>query len=79
LHRSLLQVLIVSEQLPEIREEEPGSIGCGYKVAVKLIKEFDGLEQRGNNTRKGAVLVFLPGINEIEELYNELHKTAQAK
>jgi HrpA-like RNA helicase len=48
-------------------------------VAVKLIKEFDRLEQRGNNTKNGAVLVFLPGINEIEELYNELLKTAQAE
>jgi HrpA-like RNA helicase len=48
-------------------------------VAVKLIKEFDGLEQRGSNTKKGAVLVFLPGIYEIEELYNELHKTARVK
>jgi len=47
-------------------------------VAVKLIKEFDGLE-RGSNTRKGAVLVFLPGINEIEELYDELLKTARAE
>jgi HrpA-like RNA helicase len=48
-------------------------------VAVKLIKEFDGLEQRGSKTKKGAVLVFLPGINEIEELYNRLQNTAQAK
>jgi HrpA-like RNA helicase len=48
-------------------------------VAVKLIKEFDQLEQRGNNTRKGAVLVFLPGISQIEELYNELLKTTQAE
>lgn len=79
MHSSLLQVLIVSAQLPEIREEEPGITELGYKVAVKLIKEFDGLEQHGKNTRKGAVLVFLPGINEIEELYNELHKTAQAE
>lgn len=48
-------------------------------MAVKLIKEFDRLEQHGNNTRKGAVLVFLPGINEIEELYDELLKTARAE
>lgn len=48
-------------------------------MAVKLIKEFYQLEQHGNNTRKGAVLVFLPGINEIEELYDELIKTARAE
>lgn len=48
-------------------------------MAVKLIKEFDQLEQHGNNTRRGAVLVFLPGINEIEELYNELLKTARTE
>lgn len=48
-------------------------------MAVKLIKEFERLEQHGSNTRKGAVLVFLPGINEIEELYNELLKTARAE
>jgi HrpA-like RNA helicase len=48
-------------------------------VAVKLIKEFDGLEQRSEKTEKGAVLVFLPGIYEIEELYGLLHRTATAK
>jgi HrpA-like RNA helicase len=42
-------------------------------VAVNLIKEFDGLEKQGNKTNRGAVLVFLPGINEIEELYNQLN------
>jgi len=47
-------------------------------VAVKLIKEFDRLEQH-DNTRKGAVLVFLPGINEIEELYDELLQTSRAE
>ena len=47
-------------------------------MAVKLIKEFDRLEQH-NNTRKGAVLVFLPGMNEIEVLRDELLKTSQAE
>jgi HrpA-like RNA helicase len=77
MHNNLL--IIVFEQLPDIREEEPGITEHGYQVAVKLIREFDGLEQRGSKTKKGAVLVFLPGINEIEELYNKLQKTAQAK
>lgn len=72
-------MLIVFEQLPEVRIEEPGITELGYEVAVKLITEFDGLEQRGSKTKKGAVLVFLPGINEIEELYDQLHKTAWAK
>jgi HrpA-like RNA helicase len=71
-------VFIVSAQLPEVREDEPGITEHGYKIAVTLIKEFDRLEQHGN-TRKGAVLVFLPGIYEIEELYNQLHRTAQAE
>jgi HrpA-like RNA helicase len=75
----VLLLVIIFEQLPEIREERPGITELGYQVAVKLIKEFDGLEQRGNKTKKGAVLVFLPGINEIEELYNQLQKTAQTK
>lgn len=79
MHSSLLCFNFFSAQLPEVRKEEPGITEQGYKVAVKLIKEFDGLEQHGNNTRKGAVLVFLPGINEIEELYDELLKTAQAE
>jgi HrpA-like RNA helicase len=48
-------------------------------VAVKLIREFDGLEQRGSKTEKGAVLVFLPGIYEIEELYSQLYRTDMAK
>jgi HrpA-like RNA helicase len=72
-------VFIVSAQLPEVREEEPGITEQGYNMAVKLIKEFDRLEQHGDNTRKGAVLVFLPGLYEIEELYKQLHRTAQAE
>lgn len=67
------------KQLPDIKEEEPGITGHGYQVAVKLIREFDRLEQRGNKTEKGAVLVFLPGIYEIEELYTQLYRTASAK
>ncbi|KAJ4435831.1 hypothetical protein ANN_18450 [Periplaneta americana] len=63
--------------LPEIREDDPGISELAYQIAVNLIKEFDGLEQRGNKTRKGAVLVFLPGIYEIEELYNLLNNAAE--
>jgi HrpA-like RNA helicase len=48
-------------------------------VAVKLIKELDQLEKRGNKTRNGAMLVFLPGMSQIEELHNELLKTAGAE
>lgn len=73
----LCQMGVLGE-LPEIREDEPGISRCGYEVAVKLIREFDGLEQRSKKNEKGAVLVFLPGINEIEELYSQLHRTALA-
>jgi hypothetical protein len=60
-HGSLLQVFIVSAQLPEVREEEPGITEQDYNMAVKLIKEFYRPEQHDNNTTKGAVLVFCLG------------------
>ncbi|PSN47186.1 putative ATP-dependent RNA helicase spindle-E [Blattella germanica] len=64
--------------LPDIRHEEPGVTELGYKVAVKLIKRFDNLEEQGKKEKKGAVLVFLPGIHEIEELYSHLTMAAKA-
>lgn len=55
--------------LPEVRKDEPCITDEGYNVATRLIKEFDRLEEQEKKTSKGAVLVFLPGILEIEKLY----------
>ncbi|XP_050536688.1 ATP-dependent RNA helicase TDRD9 [Daktulosphaira vitifoliae] len=41
---------------------------AGYETAIHLIKEFDRLEVQGIHKRS-SVLVFLPGIYEIEEMH----------
>lgn len=43
---------------------------AGYETAIHLVKAFDEMEGRINNVQKKAsVLIFLPGIFEIEELH----------
>lgn len=39
---------------------------AGYSTAISLVKAFDGMEKDG---RKLSVLIFLPGIFEIEEMH----------
>ena len=57
---------------------EPGSIHDKvYKLAKELIKYFDEIDQteigdEGNVTDRGSVLVFLPGIFEIESMQQAL-------
>lgn len=45
---------------------------AGFETAVNLVKEFDSLEI--NDEQKSSVLIFLPGIFEIEELYQQMEK-----
>lgn len=45
---------------------------AGFETAVNLVKEFDSLEI--NDEQKSSVLIFLPGIFEIEELYHRMEK-----
>ncbi|KAK7866118.1 hypothetical protein R5R35_011634 [Gryllus longicercus] len=66
--------------LPEIKIDEPGISPKTYEIAFKLISQFDNLERSSEVFVKGAVLVFLPGIQEIEELFNLLAtKSSQNK
>lgn len=42
----------------------------GYETAIHLVKAFDEMDAQMNNIQKKAsVLIFLPGIFEIEELH----------
>ncbi|GLH06847.1 Probable ATP-dependent RNA helicase spindle-E [Gryllus bimaculatus] len=67
-------------ELPEIKIDEPGISPKTYEIAFKLISQFDNLERSSEVFVKGAVLVFLPGIQEIEELFNLLAtKSSQNK
>lgn len=45
---------------------------AGFETAVNLVKEFDSLEI--NDEQKSSVLIFLPGIFEIEELHQRMKK-----
>lgn len=65
--------LKVLGQLPEIKYDEPGISPKTYELAFRLISQFDNLEKNASVSNRGAVLVFLPGIQEIEELYNLLN------
>nr|CAD7447198.1 unnamed protein product [Timema bartmani] len=72
-----LDQLGVLGPLPDIESKDPRIKPESYSVAVKLIQEFDQLE-RQTRAKKGAVLVFLPGIREIEELFNMLTERERA-
>lgn len=41
----------------------------GYETAIHLVKAFDEMEAQMNNQKRASVLIFLPGIFEIEELH----------
>ncbi|XP_067013969.2 probable ATP-dependent RNA helicase spindle-E [Anabrus simplex] len=75
IHKYYLCQLESLGELPTIRLDEPGISPLAYQVAVRLIEGFDYLEKQAKKTTRGAVLVFLPGIYEIEELYNLLSNT----
>lgn len=45
---------------------------AGFETAVNLVQQFDALEI--NDEQKSSVLIFLPGIFEIEELYQRMEK-----
>lgn len=47
--------------------DKPQIDEAGYETAICLVKEFDRLEK--NSEQKSSVLIFLPGIFEIEEMH----------
>lgn len=42
---------------------------AGYQTAIELVKAFDSLDDNKNLQKNTSVLVFLPGIFEIEEMH----------
>ena len=57
-----------------------------YRLAVRLIDNFDKMEasqygehEKGISKSRGSVLVFLPGIFEINELDDLLHQMAEER
>ncbi|XP_068618918.1 probable ATP-dependent RNA helicase spindle-E [Battus philenor] len=72
---SILQKAIPNEDTPGITTEM-------HHLVIKLINAFELIDKKEENyenrseTDLSSVLIFLPGINEIEELYNCLTDTA---
>ncbi|XP_074725041.1 ATP-dependent RNA helicase TDRD9 [Strix uralensis] len=76
-------------KLPSQSIEEPVIVTEMYEVAVSLIQSFDELEMKSNREKKptsvtskhGSVLVFLPGLSEINYMHsclsNIFHKRWQ--
>ncbi|XP_045135762.1 ATP-dependent RNA helicase TDRD9-like isoform X2 [Portunus trituberculatus] len=69
--------------LPTIDPDNPGVSEEMFKLAVEMVKCFDDLERQEHEIsskeffqNRGAVLVFLPGLAEIEQLVNMLAKEA---
>lgn len=59
-------------------KDNPGINKNGYQTAVRLIEAFDHMdkvENREKGTNKmGSVLVFLPGMHEIEEMHRTIEE-----
>jgi len=49
--------------------DKPQIDEAGYETAIQLVKGFDCLENEGKFTQRASVLIFLPGIFEIEEIH----------
>jgi len=55
-------------QIPEVHEE-PRFTNAMAEFAARIIHIFDGIDKKNNDTNeRSAVLIFLPGFSEIEEL-----------
>lgn len=49
----------------------------GYETAIQLVEKFD--EMNGDNDKKKSVLIFLPGIYEIEEMHRRMEDLINSK
>lgn len=58
--------------------DKPQIEEAGFETAIHLIKAFDEMEV-GNALKKSSVLVFLPGIFEIEEMHRLMESTMIAE
>lgn len=56
-----------------------------YHIALKLIVVIDNIEHQeaavnmetGNNSQRTSILIFLPGINEIDQMCQRLEKVKE--
>ncbi|XP_069986926.1 ATP-dependent RNA helicase TDRD9 [Penaeus vannamei] len=76
----------VLPELPSILPEDPGISENMFKLACEIVKCFDHVERQEEGIRsaasfvkrRGAVLIFLPGLAEIEKLINLLSDDSTA-
>ncbi|KAL0275900.1 UNVERIFIED_CONTAM: hypothetical protein PYX00_003620 [Menopon gallinae] len=65
-----LEELSALGDLPEIDAKEPRISDQSIDICIRLIKQLDRIDNQTN--KKNSVLIFLPGIYEIEQLYGKL-------
>lgn len=53
--------------------DKPQITKAGYDTAISLVKGFSDIEKGNDN--KASVLIFLPGIFEIEEMHRLMEHT----
>lgn len=49
--------------------DKPQIDEAGYETAIQLVLAFDSMETKGVIKKNSSVLIFLPGIFEIEEMH----------
>lgn len=64
--------------MPQESLENPTISDAAYKACVKLVQAFEHIDELENKSHtspmpKGSVLIFLPGIREIETLFDLLN------
>ena len=67
-------------QIPEFSKEEPKIADCLYDIILptlmNIFNHIDKIDPENGQKIIGSVLVFLPGIYEIERAYESLLKNA---
>ncbi|KAM8704174.1 hypothetical protein ACLKA7_008726 [Drosophila subpalustris] len=67
-------------------QKEPGIAPVGYDDAIKILVVIDNMERNAANTSKqsyeeakrvGAVLIFLPGVNEIDTMAEQIDRVLE--
>lgn len=65
-----------SGQIPEVLQSEPKFTFAMMEFCIRLIHVFDRIDKKSNDKNsvyeRPAILIFLPGIQEIEDLHTAL-------
>jgi len=69
----------IAQKIPDITENEPGISQEGYNLIPSMIRAFNVIdekdyEKKRSSNKKGAVLIFLPGLHQIETLHELLEQ-----